>query len=194
MKLFALRVDRTRCRGEDGLTLNELLIAMVISAIIVVPLTSAIYTSLHASSSTMGKTRQSVAANLLSSYFGTDVQNAVQVGTNVTESSVVCGAAARPVALLLTTSPGNSSISYFQGSTPATAKFLYRRTCAVGAGGTGAANPPIPVIRDASAATFACVPSCGDTVWQSVTASVSQTDALNPVAYVARVQASRRVS
>lgn len=183
-----------RCRGEDGITLSEMLIAMVISAIIAVPIAGAIFTSLHTSTSTINRTRETAAANLLSSYFGTDVENAVQVGTaatGATESPSVCGASAQAVGLLLTTQPAQSSISYSRGTTPATSMNLYRRTCAAGPGGPSARA--VLVMRNVSAApTFQCLPDCTDSGWRTVTASVTQSDPLNP-AFTTTVQASRRV-
>lgn len=183
-----------RCRGEDGLTLNEMLIAMVISAIIVVPITGSIFASLHTSASTMNRTGQTIGANMLSTYFGPDVQNAVQVMTGTTESDVVCGASPLQVDLLLTTVPGQSSISYYEDhSTPATSKNLYRRTC-----NAGVASAPIILIHSlspSSSPNFQCLPDCDDATWQTIVATVTQSDStLNPAPFSTTVQASRRVS
>jgi len=184
-------------RDEQGVTLSELLIAMVITTIIIVPIAGAMYTSLHTSASAQKRIQLSAGANLFSSYFGADVPNAVTVATNVTEDSAVCGGTARTVALLLTTQAGQSSVSYYtvpnSGTTTST---LYRRTCNV-VGGSGSATPAVRIMRSVSAGpTFACAPVAGcDANWQGVTATVVQSDPVySPAAYTTTLKASRRVS
>jgi Tfp pilus assembly protein PilV len=192
-----MNVKPKRCRGEDGLTLQELLIAMVISTIIVTPLAGAIFTSLHTASSTINRTQQSVGANLLSTYFGTDVQNAVQVATGVTEPTSVCGSGVTTQTGLLLTTPGTAGTSttfYYQGA-GANSVFLYRQTCAQTAGGGTSAGKVLPLVQQLSAAPqFTCVPDCTNTNWQSVGVQLTQSSTTFPGSYTTTVQASRRVS
>ncbi len=189
-----------RRHGEEGLTLTELLIATIVTAIIIVPISGAIWTGLHTSALTQSRIRQTVGANLLSSYFGPDVQNTVRVQTNATEAAGNCGASARTVGLLLTTvdGPGGASVSYWVGS-GANADVLYRRTC-----NAGVASGPISLLHLVAPVsgslpnpvTFACAPDCGDATWRSITITAVQSDPLNVNAgqYTTTVSAARRVS
>jgi Tfp pilus assembly protein FimT len=188
-----MNTNRKRCQGEAGLTLQELLIAMVISTIIAGPIAGAIFTSLHTASSTISRTQQAVGANLLSTYFGTDVQNAVQVSANASEPAAICGSSVTSqTGLLLTTSPAQSAIFYYQGA-GANSAVLYRQACAVGPGGP-AAGGPIALLRQLSVAPqYACVPDCGAASWRSVTVQLTQTNSSSPGSYTTSVQASRRV-
>jgi hypothetical protein len=183
-------------RGEEGLTLNELLIAMLITTIIVVPLAGVMYTSVHTMVSTQNRIDESNGASFLSSYFGPDVQNAVSIatGAGTVESSAACGATARAVDLLVTTT--QMTISYYHDPSGPTAHVLYRRTCT---GGVPAL--PVRLLRNLSGApTFTCLdvnglPLGACTLWQGLSGSVTQADAQNPgSSYTVRVQATKRVT
>jgi len=167
---------------------------MVISTIIAAPIAGAIFTSLHTASATINRTQQSVGANMLSTYFGTDVQNAVQVATNATEPLAICGSGVTTqTGLLLTTSPtAQSAIFYYQGA-GANSAYLYRQTCAVGPSGPSVGKAVVLVSQLSAAPSFGCVPDCGATTWQQVTVQLTQTSTSFPGSYTTNVQASRRV-
>jgi Tfp pilus assembly protein PilV len=179
-----------RKRREDGVTLVELLIAITITTIIMGPISSSIYVGLHTAGATQNRVYETASANLLSSYLTPDVQNAVAVATNTTEVAGTCPAPLQNVKLLLTTQPGVSSISYYQGS-GANQTTLYRRICT-----NGTATNRTVISRSLAATTgisFSCAPGCGGN-WQSITATLAQQIApfdTNP--YVATVTAARRV-
>ena len=190
-----MNTNPKRCHGEAGVTLQELLIAMIISAIIAIPIGGAIFTSLHTTTSTLAKTQQVVGANLLSTYFGTDVQNTVQVATNANEPTAICGSSVTSqTGLLLTTSPAKSAIFYYQGA-GSSSSFLYRQACAVGSGGAPSAGPAQILVRQMSAAPqFSCAPDCTAAGWRSVSIQLTQSNTHYPGPYATTVQASRRVS
>lgn len=179
-------------RDERGVTLMELLIAITITGIIMIPIGGAIYVGLRTSVSTQNRVQESVGGNLLSTYFGPDVQNSVLVAANVPEAVGVCPSP-RTVDLLLTTEAVVSSVSYYRG-TGATAGVLYRRVCTA-----GVAAPPTVLIRylasGSGAVNVACAPLACDATWRSVTLTVSQLNApMDAVPFVSTVSAARRVS
>jgi Tfp pilus assembly protein PilV len=190
-----------RRRNEDGITLTELLLAMVITAIIMVPIAGSVYTTVHTVAPTQNRIDESNGADLLASYFSADVQNAVTVdvaigATLANESTTTCGASARPVDLLLTTAAdGTTSVSYYRGTTATDSNVLYRRTCAV-VGGAGTASPAVRVLHFLSGAPQFTVQSDPVTgAWQSVTGTVSQSDPrFTGSTYATTVQGTRRVS
>jgi Tfp pilus assembly protein PilV len=184
-----------RRRGEEGLTLNELLIAMLITGLIMVPLVSAMFTTVHSMVGTENRIDESNSAALFASYFTPDVQNAVTVAIGTTESTAVCGSAARAVDLLVTTSqPGDAtqtSVSYYHSG----ALFL-RRTCSGGTPSTAARV----AYNLAGAPTFSCADATGATVpcsgtWQMVKGAITQS---NPASagstYTTNVQATKRLT
>lgn len=175
-----------RCRGEDGLTLQEMLIAMVVSAIIAVPIGGALFTSLHTTSATLNRTSQSVGANMLSTYFGTDVQNAATVAVNTTTPCL----GSQPVGLLLTATNGASSIAYYQGTGTTN---LLRSTCT----SAGVLRSTAITMRNlapvASPVQYSCIPAC-NTAWTAVQIVATQADSHNANPYKTTVEAQRRVS
>jgi hypothetical protein len=180
-------------RGEEGITLSELLIALVITAIILVPLTGAMFVGLRSDATTMNRVQESASANLLSSYFSPDVQNTVAVALNTAEPAAACGGGALGnVGMLLTThasttaEPTVSTVSYYRGSGPNTT-MLYRRVCSA-----GTASQPVRVIRNLSGApVFTCNPNCAS--WTSVKVVVQQKKTPDVGApYTSTVEAARR--
>jgi Tfp pilus assembly protein PilW len=178
----------TRAKGEAGISLIELLIAIAITGLIVVPIGAAIYFGVRTSGATQTRVTQSNGSNLLASYLVPDVGGATTAGTGV-DDSVTCGVGGT-VDLMLTTSDIAESVSYFQG-TGAKSTVLYRRTCAGGAL-TGLAR----VASGLSAAPSfvcdggnACVQG---SVFHSVTVTLTQ--GAGASAYQSRVEAVRRSS
>jgi type II secretory pathway component PulJ len=177
-------------RGEAGATLQEVLIAMTITGMILTVLVATIFSSLHVVGSTESHIDQSSGATLFASYFGPDVQNALTVKKNVMETAAC--SSPRTVDLLLATG-ANSSVSYYRG-TGANASVLYRRTCNGGVSSTSAR-----LIRFlASAPAFQCAPDCGDATWRSVSADVTQIDPLDPTStgkqYHTTLEGTRRAT
>ncbi|MCU1426090.1 MAG: hypothetical protein JWL83_90 [Actinomycetia bacterium] len=178
-----------RLRGEDGVTVADLLIAMVITGIIMVPIAGAIFVSLHTSGATQNRIQESAGANLLSSYFGTDVQNTTNVAINAPETTAACGAGAMPSVGLLLTTGSASSISYSRG-TGANQNIFSRRVCT-----NGAASTPVVLSRRLAATpVLVCTPDCTSTGWKSISATVVQSDPLNPGTFTTTVQGARRVT
>jgi hypothetical protein len=180
-----------RRRGEEGVTLQDVLIAMAITGILMGTLTATMFTSWRTLGNTETRFSQSSGATVLASYFAPDVQNAVTVGVNTAETGAC--PSPRTVDLLLTTAAdGSSSVSYFRGTGPS-ASVLYRRTC-----DGGVATPPQRLVRSlAVPPVFACSPDCGIT-WNAVTATVVQNDPTDPTnvgkRYTTNVEGTRRSS
>ncbi|HEX4492837.1 MAG TPA: hypothetical protein VH914_16645 [Acidimicrobiia bacterium] len=184
-----------RRRGEEGLTLNELLIAMLITGLIMVPLVSAMFTTVHSMVGTENRIDESNSAALFASYFTPDVQNAVTVAPTTTESTAVCGASARAVDLLVTTSqPGDAtqtSVSYYHSGV-----LFLRRTCSGGTV-TGAARVAYNL---SGAPLFSCADATGVALpcsgaWQMVKGSITQSNATTAGStYTTNVQATKRLT
>ena len=76
-----------RTRGEGGFTLAELLISTVILAVIFAAITEGMIVGLRTTDSTDQRLRESVDAQIVSVYFGRDVQAAQQVTTGVVDTT-----------------------------------------------------------------------------------------------------------
>jgi hypothetical protein len=178
-------------RGEEGVTLQDILIAMAITGILMFTLVGIIFSAFHTLGGAEAHITQSNGATLVASWFGPDVQNTVSVATNVTEGSNC--PSPRVVDLLLTTSTdGSSTISYYRG-TGVNASTMYRRTCT---GGT--ASAPARMVRLLAAApSFTCSPAC-DATWQTITGTITQNDPRDPTnvgkQYVTNIEGTRRGS
>ena len=183
-------VARLRC--DSGVSLVELLIAITITTIITVPLVGAIYFGFRTTGDTQTRLVESGKAGLMSSYFVADVQNAVTIQKNVSETAAACGTPrAAPVNLLITAADG-SSVSYYRGSLAGeNTSYLYRRTCIFG---TALAQPVI--LGLAGTPTFNCRPTtdCVTQPWTSITAQLTQQDANGKNQYATTIQAAKRVT
>jgi hypothetical protein len=180
-----------RARGEDGVTLQDILIAMALTGILMFTLVGIMFGAWHTLTGTEAHITQSNGATLVASYFGPDVQNAITVTPNATEGGNC--PSPRTVDLLLTTSSdGASSVSYYRGS-GANASVMYRRTCT---GGT--ASSPARMARLLSGApTFTCAPAC-DATWDTITGTFTQNDPQDPTnvgkQYTTTIEGTRRGS
>jgi hypothetical protein len=168
--------------------LQDLLFAMVITTMLTLALTATMFAVVRTLGGTTSRIDQSNGATLFASYFGPDVQNAVTVTPNAVEGSNC--PSPRAVDLLLT-SDGSSSVSYFRG-TGADASVLFRRTCV---GGTS--STPQRLTRFVvGAPTFTCAPSGCDAAWRTITASITQYDAHDPLnaskRYTTNIDGTRR--
>jgi hypothetical protein len=178
---------------EDGVSLVEILIALTITAIIIIPLGGAIFFGFRTTGETQTRLWESGKANVMSSFFLTDVQNASIAQKNVLETAGACGTA-RPVAVaLLLTSPDGSSVSYYRGSASVAGEntnYLYRKACG---GGTNAVQPLI--LDLAGTPVFNCAPvtNCNAT-WASVSAQFTQQDVNGKNQYATTIQAAKRVT
>ncbi len=175
-----------RARGEHGVTLTELLIAMVITATIIGPIGASIFFGLRTNVGTQDRIAEAASANVMASYFVPDVQGSTSAMVNVAEDAAACGSGATQANLVLTTSP-TSSVSYVQG-TGAKANVLYRRTCS-GGGSTGLARVAVMLAQPPD---FACNNgACGDS-FDSIIATVVQRDVQGKSEYQTRLEAARR--
>jgi hypothetical protein len=178
-------------RGEEGLTLTEMLIALGITTLMTATIAAALFAGLRTNATAQNRLEEANGANKFSLFFAPDVQNGTAIAaTGATESAAACGAAAQSVDLLVTTS-ATSSVSYYRG-TGADASKLYRRTCTAGA----ADSPALLVRYLIGAPQFSCRDTSGAIVgcanWASVTAVFSQRAPLDPNPYQTTLQASRR--
>jgi prepilin-type N-terminal cleavage/methylation domain-containing protein len=187
----ALFVRRRRCRGESGVSLIELLIAISITGIILAPIGAAIYFGFRTTGETQRQVAESSSANVMASYFTADVQGAIAAAKS-TSDAVSCGAAAGAADLVLTTvaSP-TTTVSYYRGS-GANASVLYRRTCA-----NGVLTGLTRVASSLSATPdFACsingTPVADCSTFRSITASMLQQSATGQSPYQTVVTATKR--
>jgi hypothetical protein len=173
-------------RGEEGVTLEELLFAMMMTGILLFPLLYAMFATTHVVGRATSTMDQSNGASFASSFFPTDVSNAVTVAKNVTDT---CGGGT--VDLLLTGAPGSNPqfVAYYRS---ADGRTLYRRTCT---GGT--AQAPVRLMRNLTGAPiFTCAPTADCTGWTSVTGLLTQSDPAqnNTTPFVTTVRATKRVN
>ena len=77
------RTDLRSVRGDDGFTLVELLVAIVIMGVISVPLTNVVISYLHNSDATMARLLESHDVQISSAYWAQDVAS---IGTRSTTS------------------------------------------------------------------------------------------------------------
>ena len=185
-------IKRLRC--ESGVSLVELLIAISITSIIVVPLVGAIYFGFRTTGDTDTRLLYSGKAGLFTAYFVPDIENAVTVQKNVAETAAACGTPRTAAVNLLITAADGSSVSYYRGSAAVPGENtndLYRKTCA---GGSGLAQPVI--LNLAATPTFTCRPTvdCVTLPWTSITAALTQQDANAKNQYATTVQAAKRVT
>jgi prepilin-type N-terminal cleavage/methylation domain-containing protein len=150
----------TRHRGEGGFTLIEMVLTMTLLSLVIAPLSAAIFLGLRTETDVQARLAESNSANAAASYFATDLQQALLVVVDTSESAGVCGASAAPVKLLLTPPSLDSSVSYFVD--PADPKILRRRTCAAGA----VTGPPagVPLMRNLSGAPAVTCSTTGCTM------------------------------
>jgi prepilin-type N-terminal cleavage/methylation domain-containing protein len=184
------RRSRARARGEAGVSLIELLIAISITGILMAPIGAAIYFGFRTTGATQARVAESDGANILASYFVPDLQGSVAAATNATESPAACGGAGATVDLLVTTSfAPATSVSYYRG-TGANASILYRRTCSAGVV-TGVARVLSNLDATSSTPIFTCNPAdC--TVSKVVRAHVDQVDLGGQNTYSTDLSAAER--
>jgi prepilin-type N-terminal cleavage/methylation domain-containing protein len=180
-----------RCRGESGVSLIELIIAIAITGVILAPIGAAIYFGFRTTGDTQQMVSESSSANVMASYFTADGQGAIAAAKS-TSDTISCGPAAGAADLVLTmvASP-TTTISYYRG-TGANATVLYRRTCSNGAL-TGVTRVATSL---SGTPDFACfingtpVADCSN--FRSITASMLQQTAAGQSPYQTVVTATRR--
>jgi Tfp pilus assembly protein PilV len=191
------RLARVRAQSESGISLIELLLAIAITTILVVPLVGAIFFGLRTTDATQTRLQQSNKADTLAALFTPDVQSSATALTGVSEDPTTCGSSATTVDLLLTLQPGVSSISYYHvttGTAPNTTTILYRRTCQ-----TGVASVRIPVTQSFTTPPSASVTNpfsilaCGQSC-TAVQVSLTQQDSSGKNVYPTNLQATLRVN
>jgi prepilin-type N-terminal cleavage/methylation domain-containing protein len=175
-------VTSRRRPGDDGFTLVEMLVCIVVLGIIFTVLTGALMIGLRSTSNASVKFDESNAAQLTALYLTRDVQGAETVTLNDATSS--CGGAAK---LKLTSSTADRVVSY--AVTGTTTLQLVRRVCSP-ASATPMVSTLVPTIASANNVTFACTNAC-----TTVTLTVDQPGATGVVPGLSfSLQASSRVS
>jgi hypothetical protein len=182
--------NRTRLRGEAGISLIELLIAISVTGIILAPIGLGIFFGFRTTGETQTRVEQSNGANLMASYFVPDVQGAVAVAKNASDA-LSCGASAGTASLVVTTlaSPA-TTVSYYRG-TGANAHVLYRRTCSNGAV-TGVARVLGNLATDPAYPAFTCDLATDCSAFRSVSVSLLQQDSSGRNNYQTRLTAAKR--
>jgi prepilin-type N-terminal cleavage/methylation domain-containing protein len=120
-------------RGEEGMTLIELIISISLLGILVGPILSFIVVGFLSSDGSTNKVADSVSAQLVSTYLVTDIQSA----DVVRPLEGACGAAGTALLHLSWNIPGSTAINdvvYFSAVGPSGRTELRRETC--GAGGS----------------------------------------------------------
>jgi prepilin-type N-terminal cleavage/methylation domain-containing protein len=169
-------------RGDDGFTLVEMLVCIVVLGIIFTVLTGALMIGLRSTSNVSVKFDESNAAQLTALYFTRDVQGAQTV--TLDDATASCGGAAK---LKLTSTTADRVVSY--ALTGSTTLQLVRRLCSP-ASTSPVVTTLVPVVTSASNVTFACTNSC-----RTVTLGVEQPGATGVVPGLSfSLQASSRVS
>ena len=79
------RLARMRAQSESGISLIELLLAIGITTILVVPLVGAIFFGLRTTDATQTRLQQSDKADTLAALFTPDVQSSATALTGVSE-------------------------------------------------------------------------------------------------------------
>jgi hypothetical protein len=184
-----VNVHSRRGRGEAGVSLIELLIAISITTIILVPIGMAIYFGFQATGTTQTRIQETDSANVLASYFVPDVQGSVAIAKGASDG-VACGGAGQTANIVITTlaSP-TTTVSYYRG-TGANASVLYRRTCS-----NGAVTATARVLRNISGdPSFTCDLAVDCSAFRSVSLSVLQANAAAKEQYQTRLTASKRGS
>jgi prepilin-type N-terminal cleavage/methylation domain-containing protein len=167
---------------EDGFTLVEMLVCIVVLGIIFTVLTGALMIGLKSTSNASVKFDESNAAQLTALYLTRDVQGAQTVAVNDATSS--CGGSAK---LKLTSTVADRVVSY--AVTGTTTLSLVRRLCSPAAS-TPIVTTLVPVVASATNVSVACTNSC-----TTVTLSVDQPGASGVVPGLSfSLQATSRVS
>jgi hypothetical protein len=184
------RVRCARSEREAGVSLIELVLAVTLTSIIMIPLGYTFYFGLHSTGDTQTRLFQSEKANIFATLFVPDVQNAVSAALNQSDSSS-CGAASAQTANLFLTLTDGTTVSYYlvpgTGSNPG---IMYRRPC------NGSPRAVIKVFASVAPAQpnpFSCdTANCVN--WKVVNATVKQQDAAGRNPYTTTLQANRRVT
>jgi prepilin-type N-terminal cleavage/methylation domain-containing protein len=167
---------------EDGFTLVEMLVCVVVLGIIFTVLTGALMIGLRSTSSASVKFEESNAAQLTALYLTRDVQGAETITVNDATSS--CGGSAK---LKLTSSNADRVVSY--AVTGTTTLSLVRRLCSP-ANTTPVVTTLVPVVAGAANVSAACTNSC-----TTVSLTVDQPGATGVVPGLTfSLQATSRVS
>jgi prepilin-type N-terminal cleavage/methylation domain-containing protein len=146
-----------RARSEEGFTLVELLVAMMISGIIMASIISAVYVGIRTTTGAQRGLDQSNAQQLIAHYFAADVQGACDPALSsptcprspnpTTASGSACGSTAVFAMDSVSSATGitaNTTIAYvLQGTT------FTRVSCAYGA---GAAVSTVPLAANVASA------------------------------------------
>ncbi|MCU1459278.1 MAG: hypothetical protein JWL73_3370 [Actinomycetia bacterium] len=180
-----------RAQGSGGFTLIELLIGIVISGVIIAPLSAGVILGLKTSNDTATRLASSTDAQLLTAAYITDVESAGSAAGDVVATPTAnteCSGITNVLRLRWTTSDTGSAVKYqaaYAISGSATAGWKMRRFYCVGAGAASIST----VARNLASASAATVAVSGTKISMTVTEAVNTG---NPTPYVFTVSGNRR--
>lgn len=182
-----------RLRRDDGVTLVELLVAIVVLGIIMVPLSSGLMNALLSDPITAQRTSNSVDAQLLASYFVTDVQSA---STAETSGFTACsGVSGEILQIDRVDGSGAAHQVHYYYDHSVNPSVLYRVDCQAGS----PTSQPVKVLRGMSGAPTLkfdnSVCPCGGQTPEVVSLTVTDAGtAVNATPYTFTLSATRRVT
>jgi prepilin-type N-terminal cleavage/methylation domain-containing protein len=171
-----------RCGDDAGFTLVELLVAIAILGIIIVPLAETIIVGLRTTTGAQQRLTESRGVLISAAFFANDVQSADPTGLTV-GSSARCGAGNAVVTMQWANDVSNSNIAaYVIATDPSGTLLLQRRFCQ-----NGTLLNTVTVAPDLAAVppTVTCSPGCGSP--RTLTMTVTER-----TGYSYRVQGTRR--
>lgn len=188
--MTSVRAGR-RARGDGGFTLVELLMAIVLSGIILAPLTAGVLVGLRTTGETSNRLSGSNDAQLLSAWVTPDIQSAGNVAGDVVVAPTVnteCSGVSNRLRLKWRETQGATTTTYVVAYAVVAGTegrwFLKRFQCVNG----GAATPHV-ILRNLASSTAATATVSGTKVTVTVT---EKTDPTNPSPYVITISAFRR--
>jgi prepilin-type N-terminal cleavage/methylation domain-containing protein len=160
-------VKLQRIRDEGGMTLIELMIAISVLGVILVPVTTSFLLGILESTSAKERTADSSSAQLISSYLLADIQSSQSVAT----SGSGCGGGAGTVKLQIAwTDPdpaGDHDVVVAYVDQPAAAagqRELHRYICTTTGGSTASDSSILALNLDTSTFAVTCKDAAGATV------------------------------
>ena len=180
-----------RCRGEEGMTLVELIMAITISGLIIGPLSAGLIIGLRTSGETATRLAGSSDAQFLAISLPPDIQSAGNAAGDVVASPTAnteCSGVTNVLRLRWTTTDSGPATTYqaaYAISGSAVAGWKLKRYFCTG----GGAPATLTVARNLASSTAAAVAVSG--IYVSMTVTEAKT-AANPTAYSFTISGNRR--